>query len=64
MVAVEGFGLIIYPDFNLVELIEPYTKNAIKESFYPQNMARILYSNLSSWSRIFRKAPTKNITYP
>lgn len=59
MVAVEGFGLIIYPDFNLVELIEPYTKNAIKESFYPQNMARILYSNLSSWSRIFRKAPTK-----
>lgn len=33
MVAVEGFGLRIYPDFSLVELIEPYAKNAIKEIF-------------------------------
>ncbi|AKB28046.1 ABC1 family protein [Methanosarcina siciliae T4/M] len=57
--AVEGFGLIIDPDLNLAELVEPYAKNAIKESFYPQNIARVLYDNISSWSRIFQKAPTK-----
>lgn len=59
MIAVGGFGLIIDPDFNLAELVEPYAKNAIKESFYPQNIAHILYSNISNWSRIFQKAPTK-----
>ena len=58
-ITVEGFELIIDPDFNFAELVEPYAKNAIIKSYYPQNMARILYSNISRWSRIFQKSPTK-----
>jgi ubiquinone biosynthesis protein len=59
IVAVEGFGLIIYPDFNFNELLEPYAKKELKERFYPQNMARKAYSSISGWARLFHKAPTK-----
>jgi len=59
IVAVEGFGLIIDPDFNFTQLLEPYAKKEMKERFYPQNLARRTYSSISSWSRLFQKAPTK-----
>jgi len=59
IVAVEGFGLVIDPDFNFTELLEPYAKKEMKERFYPQNLARRTYSSISSWSRLFQKAPTK-----
>jgi ubiquinone biosynthesis protein len=58
-VAVEGFGLIICPDFNFNELLEPYAKKELKERFYPQNLARKACSSISGWSRLFQKAPTK-----
>lgn len=59
MVAVEGFGLIINPNFNITELIEPYAKKEIKERYHPQNLAHKTYKNILSWSRLFQKAPTK-----
>ncbi|MDR7664609.1 AarF/ABC1/UbiB kinase family protein [Methanosarcina sp. Z-7115] len=59
IVAVESFGLIIDPDLNFSELLEPYAKNELKKRFYPQNLARKAYSNISSWARLFQKAPTK-----
>ena len=59
IVAVEGFGLIIDPNFNLTELLEPYAKKEIKERYHPQNLARKTYSNVLSWSRLFQKVPTK-----
>jgi ubiquinone biosynthesis protein len=59
IVAVEGFGLVIDPDFNFTKLLEPYAKKEMKERFYPQNLARRTYSSISSWSRLFQKAPTK-----
>ena len=59
MVAVEGFGLVINPNFNITELIEPYAKKEIKERYHPQNLARRTYSNILGWSRLLQKAPTK-----
>jgi ubiquinone biosynthesis protein len=59
MVVVEGFGLIINPDFNIAELIEPYAKKEIKERYHPQNLAHRTYRSILSWSRLFQKAPTK-----
>ncbi len=59
IVAVEGFVLIIDPDFNFTELIEIYAKKEMKERLYPQNLARRTCSSISSWSRLFQKAPTK-----
>jgi Predicted unusual protein kinase len=59
IVAVEGFVLIIDPNFNFTELFEFYAKKEVKERFYPQNFARRTYSSISSWSRLFQKAPTK-----
>ncbi len=59
IVAVEGFGLIIDPNFKINELIEPYAKKEIEERYHPQNLARTTYSSILSWSRLFQKAPTK-----
>lgn len=59
IVAVESFGLVIDPDFNFNELIEPYARNEMKERFYPQNLARRTYSSFSGWSRLLQKAPNK-----
>jgi ubiquinone biosynthesis protein len=59
IVAVESFVLIIDPDFNFTELLELYAKKEMKERLYPQNMAHRACSSISSWSRLFQKAPTK-----
>lgn len=59
MVAVEGFGVIINPNFNITELIEPYAKKEMKKRLYPQYLAHRTCSSISSWSRLFQKAPTK-----
>lgn len=59
IVAVESFGLIMDPDLNFSELLEPYAKNELKKRFYPQNLAHKAYNNISSWTRLFRKAPNK-----
>ncbi|HWQ48437.1 MAG TPA: AarF/ABC1/UbiB kinase family protein [Methanosarcina sp.] len=59
IVAVESFVLIIDPDFNFTELLELYAKKEMKERLYPENLARRTCSSISSWSRLFQKAPTK-----
>lgn len=59
IVAVESFVLIIDPDFNFTELLELYVRKEMKERLYPQNLARRTCSSISSWSRLFQKAPTK-----
>lgn len=59
IVAVEGFTLIIDPNFNLTELLECCAEKEIYARYYPQNMARRTSSSLLSWSRLFQKAPTK-----
>lgn len=59
IVAVEGFGLIIDPNFNFSALIEPYAKEELKKRFYPQNLTHKACSSISSWVRLFNKAPAK-----
>lgn len=59
IVAVESFVLIIDPDFNFTELLELYARKEMKERLYPQNLARRTCSSISSWSRLFQKAPRK-----
>ncbi len=59
IVAVEGFVLITDQNFNFTELLELYAKKEMKERLYPQNLARRTCSSISSWSRLFQKAPTK-----
>ncbi len=59
IVAVEGFSLIIDPNFNLTELLERYARKEINKRFQPQNLASKTYSNVLSWTRLLQKAPTK-----
>lgn len=59
VITVEGFELIMDPNFDFAKTVEPYVKNVIIKSYYPRNLARILYSNVSRWSRLFQRSPTK-----
>jgi ubiquinone biosynthesis protein len=59
IVAVEGFTLLVDPDFNLTELLESCAKKEIKARYRPQNVADKTYGNVLNWSRLFQKFPTK-----
>jgi ubiquinone biosynthesis protein len=59
IVAVEGFALLVDPNFNLTELLESCAKKEIKARYHPQNMADKTYGSVLNWSRLFQKVPTK-----
>jgi ubiquinone biosynthesis protein len=59
IVAVEGFALIVDPNFNLTELLESCAKKEISARYHPQKVADRTYSSVLNWSRLFQKVPTK-----
>lgn len=59
IMAVEGFALIVDPNFNLTELLENCAKKEISARYHPQKLADTTYSNFINWSRLFHKIPTK-----
>ena len=59
IVAVEGFALIVDPNFNLTELLEGCAKKEISARYRPQNLADRTYGSVLNWSRLFQKVPTK-----
>lgn len=59
IMAVEGFTLIVDPNFNLTELLENCAKKEISARYHPQKLADTTYSSVINWSRLFQKVPTK-----
>ncbi|MDQ1251918.1 MAG: ubiquinone biosynthesis protein [Euryarchaeota archaeon] len=59
IVAVEGFTLLVDPDFNLTGLLENCATKEIKARYHPQNLADKTYGSVLNWSRLFQKVPNK-----
>lgn len=59
IMAVEGFALIVDPNFNLTELLENCAKKEISARYNPQKLADTTYTSVLNWSRLFQKVPTK-----
>lgn len=59
IMAVEGFTLIVDPNFNLTELLENCAKKELSARYQPQKLADRTYGSFMNWSRLFQKVPTK-----
>ena len=57
LVMLEGTSQQLNPDFNLVELLEPYRVEAVKSRLSPQRLLRKLQSAHRDWSRLIESLP-------
>jgi ubiquinone biosynthesis protein len=57
LVMLEGTGRILAPDFNLVEVLEPYKKTAVLKKLSPRRAARRLLGTLGDWDELIRTLP-------
>jgi ubiquinone biosynthesis protein len=57
LVMLEGTSQQLNPDFNIVELLEPYRVEAVKRRLSPQRMLRKLQNSHRDWSRLVESLP-------
>ena len=57
LVMLEGTAQQLSPNFNIVELFEPYRAEAVKRRLSPQRMWRKLQSTQRDWSRLVESLP-------
>ncbi len=59
IVTIEGVGSKLVPNFNSMELAEPFAKDWVKKHYSIDSVANRTIDNLSDWSRIFQRLPTE-----
>lgn len=57
LVMLEGTGRRLAPDFNLVELLEDYSRSGVLQRLSPKRAFHRLLSTLQDWDDIFRTLP-------
>ena len=57
LVMLEGTAQQLNPNFNIVELLEPYRAEAVKRRLSPQRMWRKLQTSHRDWSRLVESLP-------
>jgi ubiquinone biosynthesis protein len=57
LVMLEGTAQQLNPNFNIIELLEPYRAESIKRRLSPQRMLRKLQSTSRDWSRLVESLP-------
>jgi len=63
LVVLEGMGLKLKPDFNLIEALKPYAKKLVVNKYNPRNLAESLWDSLLDVNDLMKGAPedTKKI---
>ncbi len=57
LVMLEGTGRLLAPDFNLVELLEPYKKTSILKKLSPKRALLRLANTVGDWEELVRALP-------
>ncbi|HEY1189076.1 MAG TPA: AarF/ABC1/UbiB kinase family protein [Gemmata sp.] len=57
LVMLEGTGRMLAPNFNLVELLEPYKKASVMKKLSPRRLLRRLVGAVSEWDELIRTLP-------
>ena len=57
LVMLEGTGRLLAPDFNLIELLEPYKKAGVLKKLSPKRAWRRLVGTLGDWDELVRAMP-------
>ncbi len=59
MVTVESLGSMLWPEFNVMEVAEPFAKEWMEQQYSPKAMAHRGVSYAKDWSRLLRKLPSE-----
>lgn len=59
LLAIEGLGERLDPDFNVLEIAEPFARKLLAKRYDPVNVARRLASELLHWTDIARRLPDR-----
>jgi ubiquinone biosynthesis protein len=57
MTMLEGTGRILAPEFNLMEMLEPYERKLIMRKLSPRRVWRSLSTFIGDWDDLFRQFP-------
>ncbi|ABB31002.1 ABC-1 domain protein [Geobacter metallireducens RCH3] len=57
LVAIEGMGRELDPDFDMVEHLRPFMKKALRDRFSPEHLVREMGSHITSYVTLFRNLP-------
>lgn len=57
LITIEGIGLQLYPEFNMVSLLRPFMKRVLRDQFRPDRMAREVYAVSTDYRELVREFP-------
>jgi ubiquinone biosynthesis protein len=57
LIMLEGSARILSPNFNLVEVLEPYRKQFVRRRFSPTRLVRRLIVTAQDWDEVFSNMP-------
>ena len=55
--AVEGVVETLYPEYNILDIVEPFGDNLVKERLKPKNIAEMLFNKAVDYSDFFSEMP-------
>lgn len=58
LIIVEGVGLKLYPDYNIIENIAPYVRRLLEKKYNPSSLRRDLMRNIQETSILFNQLPS------
>ncbi len=56
--AVEGVVETLYPEYNILDVIEPFGDHLVKERFKPKNIAETVFNKVADYTDFFSEMPT------
>lgn len=56
--AVEGVVETLYPEYNILDVIEPFGDHLVKERFHPKNIAEMVFNKVVDYSDFFSEMPS------
>ncbi len=55
--AVEGVVETLYPEYNILDVVEPFGDHLVKERFQPKNIAEMIFNKVVDYSDFFSEMP-------
>ncbi|ADI74366.1 serine/threonine protein kinase [Methanohalobium evestigatum Z-7303] len=57
MMTIAGFGTMMAPGFNIIQIAEPYAKKLMHERLSPKNLSKTAFKDIWEFGRFFHKLP-------
>jgi len=57
LIIIEGVGLKLYPDYNIIENIAPYVRKLLEKKYNPSSLRKDMYRNIQETSLLINQLP-------